>query len=353
VTTPGLFLEPLGLGDAVPGGLALCGGPVRFDRVRAGWRDGAGRIDRSVVPVHGLADWASDRGLSAPVEAALAALTTPRAAFAGLSLVRPLIMGIVNVTPDSFSDGGEAFAADDAVARGRALRAAGADILDIGGESTRPGSDEVDPTVEGRRVVPVIRALAADGATISVDTRHASVMAAALAAGARIVNDVTALRGDPASLDLVARAGCPVVLMHMRGEPKTMQDAPVYDDVVLDVHDRLAEDVARCGAAGIPRDRIALDPGIGFGKTVEHNLALIRHAAAFHDLGCALLYGVSRKRFVGTLDGGAPVKARLAGSLAAGLAAFDRGVHILRVHDVAETRQARAVWQAVRVGGGG
>jgi dihydropteroate synthase len=262
-------------------------------------------------------------------------------------------MGIVNVTPDSFSDGGDFAESGCAVAHGLALAGAGADILDIGGESTRPGSAAVSPQDEIARIEPVIRDLANRGLTVSVDTRHAAVMTAALAAGARIVNDVTALTHDAGSLDVVARAGCPVVLMHIRGEPKTMQDAPAYDDVLLDVHDWLAERVAACVAAGVPRGRIAIDPGIGFGKkSLAHNLPLLRGLSLLHGLGCAVLLGASRKRFIGTLTGIDDPKGRVAGSVAAGLYGVAQGVQILRVHDVGETRQALAVWTALQAGTG-
>ncbi len=217
--------------------------------------------------------------------------------------------------------------------------------------STRPGSAPVSPEAEIARIEPVIRDLAGRGLTVSVDTRHAVVMQAALAAGARIVNDVTGLTGDPASLGVVARAGCPVVLMHIRGEPRTMQQNPVYDDVLLDVFDWLEQRVAACAAAGIPPGRIAVDPGIGFGKrSLDHNLPLLRGLSLLHGLGCAVLLGVSRKRFIGTLSGAGDPKARVAGSIAAGLYGIAQGVQILRVHDVAETRQALAVWSALQVG---
>lgn len=269
------------------------------------------------------------------------------AVFAGLSLARTLVMGVVNVTPDSFSDGGETMDADAAVARGRALRAAGADIVDVGGESTRPGALPLDPRDESARVVPVIRALAADGAVVSVDTRNARTMMAALDAGAGIVNDVTALTGDPDALALVAARGASVVLMHMRGDPRTMQDDPRYDDVVGEVVDYLAGRVEACVRAGIPRAKIAIDPGIGFGKTAEHNVRLIAGLDRLAALGCSVLLGVSRKSFIGRLSRGEDSKNRLSGSLAAMLAGVARGADIVRVHDVAETRQALAVWAAI------
>jgi len=267
--------------------------------------------------------------------------------FAGLALDRPLLMGVINVTPDSFSDGGDALRAEDAIARGRALVDAGADILDVGGESTRPGAEPVSAEDETARVLPVVAALSQMGARVSIDTRRARVMAAAVAAGARIINDVTALTGDPESLGLAAKAGVPVILMHMQGEPGTMQANPRYNDVVAEVRDYLAARIEACAAAGIARDRIAIDPGIGFGKTVEHNLSLLKHLDRLADLGCPVVLGVSRKSFIGKLSRGEPPWARLAGSLAAALASVTRGACILRVHDVAETGQALAVWRAI------
>jgi dihydropteroate synthase len=258
-------------------------------------------------------------------------------------------MGVLNVTPDSFSDGGLHLRLDAALARARALAAAGADLIDVGGESTRPGADPVPEAEEIARVVPVIAALRAEGlgVPISIDTRHAAVAEAAFAAGADLFNDVSALTHDPASLALAARSGRPVCLMHAQGDPKTMQDAPGYDDVLLDVADHLAARVAAAEAAGIPRARLLVDPGIGFGKTLAHNLALIRGLSLLHGLGCALLFGASRKRFIGTL-GDAPEPAeRMPGSLAVALEALRQGAQVIRVHDVKETRQAVALWWAL------
>ena len=262
-------------------------------------------------------------------------------------------MGVVNVTPDSFSDGGETPDAEAAIARGRAMIAAGADIIDVGGESTRPGAAPLDPAEEQSRIVPVIRALAADGAVVSADTRHAAVMAAAVAAGARIVNDVSALSAEPGSLAGAAQSGAHVILMHMKGDPRTMQDDPRYDDVVAEVAAYLAERIEACVRAGIPRAKIAVDPGIGFGKTVAHNVALIANLGRLKELGCPVVLGVSRKSFIGKLSRNEPPQERLAGSLAAALAGIARGADIVRVHDVAETRQALAVWRAVLEGGRG
>jgi dihydropteroate synthase len=256
-------------------------------------------------------------------------------------------MGIVNVTPDSFSDGGEFVDAEVAIRHARLLVEQGAEIIDVGGESTRPGAAPTPPEEEARRVVPVVRALAEAGAVVSIDTRRAAVMGAALEAGAHIVNDVTGLTGDPESLAVVASAKVPVVLMHMKGDPTTMQDLAVYDDVVLEIAQWLDERIAACALAGIPREKIVVDPGIGFAKTGAHNLEILARLATFHGLGCGILLGASRKGFIGRLARAATPKDRVPGSLAAALAALAQGVHILRVHDVAATRQAVALWQAI------
>lgn len=266
--------------------------------------------------------------------------------FAGLPLDRPLIMGIVNATPDSFSDGGEAFRFADGVARGLKMVEGGADIIDVGGESTRPGADLVGLDEEIRRTVPVVERLVQAGATVSIDTRHADVMRAALGAGAAIVNDVSALTGAGA-LDVVAASDASVVLMHMQGVPGHMQANPTYDDAPRDVLAYLADRVAACEAAGIHRGRVAVDPGIGFGKTVEHNLQILKHLGLYQDLNVPLVLGVSRKSFIGAVTGEADAQGRLPGSLAAALAGVAKGVNILRVHDVSETVQAVKLWQAI------
>ena len=276
--------------------------------------------------------------------------TAASASFAGLSLARPRVMGIVNVTPDSFSDGGETLDAGDALTRGRRMLAQGADIIDVGGESTRPGAEPIDAKTEIARVVPVVKGLVEAGALISVDSRHALVMEAGIAAGARIVNDVTALSGDPDSLKLVAESGVSVVLMHMRGDPRTMQMDPRYDDAPREVFEYLKVRAAVCEKAGIPRAHIAVDPGIGFGKTIEHNVQILNRLDIYRGLGCAVLLGLSRKSFIGKISKGEPPKERLAGSLAAALAALHQGVRLFRVHDVAETVQAFKVWRAVETG---
>lgn len=256
-------------------------------------------------------------------------------------------MGVVNVTPDSFSDGGETQAAAAAVDRGLAMLAEGADIIDVGGESTRPEALPVPVETELARVVPVVCALAQAGALVSVDTRNAAVMRAAIAAGARIINDITALQGDAEALSVVTSAAVAVVLMHMQGEPRTMQRDPRYDDAATDVHRWLAGRAAACVAAGIPAERIAVDPGIGFGKTLAHNLQIIAGLARYRDMPYAVLLGVSRKGFIAAVDRSVPPKQRLGGSLAAALVGVRAGAHILRVHDVGDTRQALAVHRAL------
>lgn len=260
----------------------------------------------------------------------------------------PRLMGIVNVTPDSFSDGGMFLAAEAAIAHGFRLAEEGADILDIGGESTRPGADEVSADEEIARILPVIEGLKARvGAALSVDTRKPEVARAAVAAGAAIWNDVSALTYSADSLETAAALGCEVVLMHAQGAPKTMQDDPRYDDVVSDVADFLAARAAAAEAAGVARARIVLDPGIGFGKTTGHNLALLAGLGRIAALGYPVLLGASRKRFIAALDRDGPAQERLGGSLAAVLAGFSRGAAIFRVHDVAATRQALAVAAAI------
>lgn len=331
------WFRPVPCPRGLPGARGLAGGLFGFREVEVLSRSGAPEIlPAAAVP----AMW---RESARALDAAAAA----RRPLLGLPLDRPRVMGVVNVTPDSFSDGGR-HAGAQAVEHGLALARAGADILDIGGESTRPGSDPTPGSEEMDRVLPVIEGLVAAGceAAISVDTRKAAVMRAAIAAGARMVNDVSALTYDPEAPAAAAGAEA-VCLMHAQGAPKTMQDDPVYDDVLLDVHGWLAERIAAAEAAGIPRARIVIDPGIGFGKTLDHNLALLRRLSLFHTLGCALMLGVSRKGFIGRLAGETQPARRAPGSIASGLAGLAQGVQVLRVHDVAETVQAVRVWQAI------
>lgn len=286
-----------------------------------------------------------------PVTAQIApqSLALPRPILPQLPTDRPLIMGIVNVTPDSFSDGGVAFAPEVALARAQAMVAAGADILDIGGESTRPGAADVPISQEIARTAPLIGAIRAAGITtpISIDTRKARVAEAALAAGANIVNDVSALTYDPDLAAVSAAADAPICLMHAQGTPQTMQVDPRYDDVLLEVYDVLARRIEAAVALGINPARVIADPGIGFGKTLQHNLTLLQGLSLFHTLGTPLLLGASRKRFIGTISGVGVAADRVFGSVAVALMAAGQGAQILRVHDVAQTVQALALWRAL------
>jgi dihydropteroate synthase len=343
-----LYLRPVGLlyGACAEAGIAeglalpLVGGSIAF--AAAELIEGApGEAKKHLFTAHALAA-SSDAELAA----LLRRVTAPRPPFAGVALDRPVLMGIVNVTPDSFSDGGLYDTKEAAIVHATELAAAGAAIIDIGGESTRPGSDAVDEAEELGRVVPVIEGLSGLPAVISVDTRKASVARAAAKEGAKILNDVSALTYDPKSLQAAADTGLGVVLMHAQGEPKTMQDNPRYGDVVLEVFDYLEARIEAATAAGIDRSRIAADPGLGFGKTLAHNLALLSHITLFHGLGVPLLVGASRKRFIQGVSGGKEPPAREPGSHAAAIAAAAQGAQILRVHDVAGSRQALAVWRA-------
>lgn len=261
----------------------------------------------------------------------------------------PVLMGILNVTPDSFSDGGDFLNPDHAAKQAANMLEEGARIIDVGGESTRPGSDPVSPEEELRRVIPAIRGIseAHPGATISIDTYRAATAEAALRAGAHIVNDVTALRGDPALASVVAEAGCPVVLMHMLGEPKTMQREPRYGDVVHEVQGFLAGRAEYAESEGIKMENIVLDPGIGFGKTMEHSLALLNHLDAIVELGYPVLLGASRKSFIGKISGLEEAKDRVAGTVATSVLGYERGATFFRVHDVRANREALEVAAAI------
>ena len=265
-----------------------------------------------------------------------------------IRLDQPQVMGIVNATPDSFSDGGSYATPADAAAAGADMAGEGAAILDVGGESTRPGAKLVWAGDEIERVLPIIQQLAAGGAAVSIDTRKADVMTAAVAAGARMVNDVSALTFDQQSAEVVAASGVPIVLMHHQGDPQSMQDNPRYDDVLIEVYLWLEERVAAAVAAGIDRSKILVDPGFGFGKTVAHNLELMNGLALLHGLGCPVVVGASRKRTIGALSGEVPADRRLAGSIAFALKAAEQGAQLLRVHDVFETMQAIKVWRGLR-----
>lgn len=288
---------------------------------------------------------------SLPTET-LAKFTEPRAEIAGLHFDAPKIMGILNVTPDSFSDGGRNEDLGAASKAAHKMVETGADILDIGGESTRPGAALVPDAEEIERTAPVIAALTSAGlnAPISIDTRKSFVAAAALDAGATLVNDVSGFTYETELAALCAERSAPVCVMHAQGDPATMQQDPQYDDVLLDVFDFLAARIDALIAAGISRSQIIADPGIGFGKTLNHNLRLLQNISLFHGLGVPILLGASRKRFIGTISGVAKADERVAGSLAVALAAVAQGVQIVRVHDVAETAQALELWSACTKG---
>jgi dihydropteroate synthase len=307
-----------------------------------------GRTFVAVAPFAELVEWAEGEGeaVARHVSRLIHAIGRRRADWGGIAMDRPRIMGIVNTTPDSFSDGGENLDPAIAVDHGLAMVAAGADIVDVGGESTRPGAAPVSEDEEMVRVLPVVRALAEKGVVVSIDTRHARIMAAATEAGARIINDITALQGDGA-VAVAARSGAAICLMHMQGEPRNMQADPVYDCAPLDVYDHLAERVQACQEAGIGLDRLCVDPGIGFGKSVDHNAQILASLALYHGLACPVLLGASRKSFIARMSKGEGARDRLGGTLAAHLAGLGAGVQIIRVHDVPETVQAVAVWRAM------
>jgi len=346
--TDKLYLRPTGIvwgraaSEAVADGwaLPLAGGPaacLAFECIERA----SDHVKRRHVPaVQMIASADGD------VRAWLEAISATRAPICGLGFERPLIMGIVNVTPDSFSDGGDFGAEQSAIAQALKLASEGADIVDIGGESTRPGAAPVSEAEEMRRVLPVIGGLRDLARPISIDTRKVRVAEAAIQAGAALLNDVSALTHDARMAAFAARSEMPVVLMHAQGDPRTMQDKPTYDDVLLDVYDFLQDRIAAAEAAGISRNRIIADPGIGFGKNVQHNLALIEGISLFHGLGVPILLGASRKRFIGSIAGEAEPKRRVPGSIAIALSGLAQGVQLLRVHDVAETRQAADCWQA-------
>ncbi|QOL81033.1 dihydropteroate synthase [Pseudooceanicola spongiae] len=315
------------------GALPLCGGPLWFNQIEM--------ITRSGIKVTTAEDLPEDWSRR---------LCRPRPALAGLPMDRPLVMGIVNTTPDSFSDGGQHDGRDAAVAHARTLLAEGADIIDVGGESTRPGAALIDPDEEIRRTAPVIEALHQMGARISIDTRKAQVARAAYRAGASLINDVSGFTYDPDLAEVAAATALPVCVMHMRDTPGDMHLAPHYGNALLETYDELEARIQAVEAQGIPRARILADPGIGFAKTLEHNLEILNRLSLFHGLGCPLLLGVSRKRFIGTIGGAESARDRAPGSIAVALAGVSQGVQMLRVHDVGETTQALRLWQAVHTG---
>jgi dihydropteroate synthase len=325
----------------------LAGGLNWFGLVELINIEGGKRVSTEIVPVEGIedrfdeaaaADWARIIALRPPLQMGERTVR----------LDQPQVMGIINATPDSFSDGGAYADAAAAAEAGAQMAAEGAAIIDVGGESTRPGAATVWEGDEIERVMPVVQQLAASGSAVSIDTRKAGVMSAAIGAGAKLVNDVSALIWDPQSALVVANANLPVVLMHHQGDPQSMQKDPRYDDVLVEVFLWLEERIKAADMAGIAREKILVDPGIGFGKAIAHNLELINGLALLHGLGCPIVFGASRKRMVGALANEAPAERRLPGSLTLALKAVEQGAQIIRVHDVPETVQALKVWRGLR-----
>jgi dihydropteroate synthase len=350
-----IYLRPTGFVDAPFGHdgkvARLAGGMLWFSAVEITQVEGARLVSSQLVSVEQLGQRIGD--MPAAAQAAWGRIVSAREALTvGQRTVRldqPQVVGIVNVTPDSFSDGGRHEDAASAAEAGHAMAAAGAAIVDVGGESTRPGAKPVWEGDELKRVLPVVEQLSRSGTAVSIDTRKAAVMEAALASGAGLVNDVSALSYDDRSMEIVAKAGCPVVLMHHQGLPETMQRAPHYDGPILfEVYDWLEDRIEAAVAGGVDRSRMIVDPGIGFGKNVQHNLQLLNGLSLFHGLGCAIMLGASRKRMIGALAGEAPADQRLAGSIALALKGAEQGVQLLRVHDVPETVQALKIWRGLR-----
>jgi dihydropteroate synthase len=347
-----IYLRPTGFVDAPFGHdgkvARLAGGLLWFSAVELLRVDEGGRLTADLVSVERIEERCDDASW-----AVWENITRPRPPLTlGERIVRldqPQVVGIVNVTPDSFSDGGVHADPSAAIKAGHDMAAAGAAIVEIGGESTRPGSKPVWEGDEIERAIPVARQLAGAGTALSIDTRKSAVMEAALGAGVRMINDVSALTFDERSAGVAAASGCPVVLMHHQGTPETMQKSPQYErPVLVEVYDWLEQRIAAAVAAGIDRARIVVDPGIGFGKTVQHNLQLLNGLSLLHGLGCPIMLGASRKRMIGALSGEAPADQRLPGSLALALKGADQGVQLLRVHDVPETVQALKVWRGLR-----
>ena len=325
----------------------LAGGLNWFAAVELLSVEGHRRVGAELIPVEAIESHFDD-ALASQWERLTGPRTPLQLGERTIRLDQPQVMGVLNVTPDSFSDGGRFPDSTSAASAGADMAGDGAAIIDVGGESTRPGAQSVWEGDEAGRVLPAIRQLAAGGVAVSIDTRKSEVMTAAVSAGARLVNDVSALTFDPRSAEVVAAAGVSVVLMHHQGDPATMQDSPRYDDVLVEVYLWLEERIAAAEAAGIDRSKVLIDPGFGFGKSVAHNLELMNGLALFHSLGCPLVLGASRKRTIGALSGEAPADRRLGGSVAFAMKAVEQGAQIVRVHDVFETVQALRVWRGLR-----
>jgi dihydropteroate synthase len=325
----------------------LAGGLNWFGLVELIRIEGEKRVASELIPVDRIEE-RFDAGMAADWKRITAQRDALQLGQRTIRLDQPQVMGIVNTTPDSFSDGGAYADASAAAEAGALMAAQGAAIIDVGGESTRPGATMVWEEDEIQRILPVIQQLSAGGNAVSIDSRKSAVMSAALGAGAHMVNDVSALTWDAQSAGVVAAAGAPVVLMHHRGDPQSMQKDPRYEDALVEIYLWLEERIAAAEQAGIAREKILVDPGIGFGKTVAHNLELMNGLALLHGLGCPIVLGASRKRMIGALANEAPADRRLPGSLTLALKAVEQGAQIVRVHDVPETVQALKVWRGVR-----
>jgi dihydropteroate synthase len=325
----------------------LAGGLNWFAAVELIRIEGSKRASTELLPVEGIEDRFDD-DMAAQWRALTSARPPLQLGDRTIRLDQPQVMGIVNATPDSFSDGGQFADSTTAASAGADMASDGAAIIDVGGESTRPGAKPVWEGDEIERIVPVIRQLAAGGTAVSADTRKADVMTAALEAGARMINDVSALTYDDRSAGVLAAANVPVIMMHHQGAPETMQNDPHYADVLIETYQWFEERIEAAQDAGIARDKILIDPGFGFGKNVGHNLELMNGLALFHSLGCPLVIGASRKRTIGALSGEAPADRRLGGSIAFALKAAEQGAQLVRVHDVFETVQALKVWRGLR-----
>ena len=325
----------------------LAGGLNWFGMAELIQVEGSRRVSTELVPVEGI-EARFDEAIAGDWARIIAPRPVLQLGERTVRLDQPQVMGIINATPDSFSDGGAYADSAAAAEAGADMATQGAAIIDVGGESTRPDATTVWENDEIERVLPVVQQLAGGGTAVSIDTRKSAVMAAAIGAGAKLVNDVSALTWDEQSAAVVAKADVPVVLMHHQGDPQTMQKDPRYDDVLVEVYQWLEERIEAAEQAGIARDKILVDPGIGFGKSVAHNLELMNGLAMFHGLGCPIVLGASRKRMIGALSGEAPADRRLAGSLALALKATEQGAQIIRVHDVPETVQALKIWRGLR-----
>jgi dihydropteroate synthase len=345
------FIRPTGFVDSPFGHdgkvARLAGGLNWFALVELITVEGNKRVSSEMVPVDGIEDRLDD-AMASDWQRITATRPALQMGERTIRLDQPQVMGIINATPDSFSDGGTFADAAAAAEAGAQMAANGAAIIDVGGESTRPGAATVWEGDEIERILPVVQQLSAGGNAVSVDTRKSGVMSAAIGAGAKLVNDVSGLTWDEQSAGVIAKAGVPVVLMHHQGDPQTMQKDPRYDDVVVEVFLWLGERIEAAEMAGIARDKILVDPGIGFGKTVAHNLELLNGLALLHGLGCPIVLGASRKRVIGALANEAGADQRLPGSLALALKGVEQGAQLIRVHDVPETVQALKVWRGLR-----